>query len=135
MVREQLTLARFTRFSSSTASKLSRLLAAYQTTTSGASPWGDSSDVPPEGRREVLEALVRWGGAADGAFWGAWLGPGAEGGMEVLVGWLNGASWSVEEKKKKGKDKVDEKKRVEVAKTLGLVMQVSFLFLRWLDRA
>lgn len=119
-LREQLTSARFSRFSAITASKLARHLTAFRVDGAGSptSEWGDASDVPPEGRKEVLEALVKWG--ATGDFWVNWLGE--QGGVEVLVEWLMGASATVAGGKGKGKG---GEKRKEVEATLGLVMKVS----------
>ncbi|GAA5906814.1 hypothetical protein JCM6882_006837 [Rhodosporidiobolus microsporus] len=104
------------------------------------SPWGDASDVPPEGRAEVLTALVKY---AKDEFWDAWVEQGAGGGsggkgkekdkdagaakgrsdgVEVLQRWLEGAgrgfaSSAAKEKDgkdvKEGKDAKDAKKERE----------------------
>ncbi|TNY17739.1 hypothetical protein DMC30DRAFT_93076 [Rhodotorula diobovata] len=88
-------------------------LFTYADRSSTASPWGDASDVPPEGRAEVLSAVASYG---RDEFWRAWVDEGmaapstggsgkgkekeksahAEGaksdGLELLQCWLEGAS-------------------------------------------
>ncbi|GAA5936142.1 hypothetical protein JCM3775_003594 [Rhodotorula graminis] len=91
-------------------------LFTYADRSSTASPWGDASDVPPEGRAEVLSALASY---AKDDFWRAWVeegsatsasasaGKGKEkeksgavesgksDGLELLQCWLEGASQRV----------------------------------------
>ncbi|KAL8276466.1 hypothetical protein RQP46_011116 [Phenoliferia psychrophenolica] len=125
-LREHLTSPRMSRFASSSASKIAKHLSLFKVEPPALSAWGDSSDIPPEGRREVLEAFAKWGGTREGDFWKAWVGNSADGGMECLVAWLIGASAKVEPSKKgKGKEKPEESKaKEEVEKTLLLVMQI-----------
>ncbi|GAA5834141.1 hypothetical protein JCM11251_000553 [Rhodosporidiobolus azoricus] len=113
------------------------------------SPWGDASDVPPEGRAEVLTSLVKY---AEAEFWDAWVAHGAKtsgakgkekengkvksDGLEILQRWLEGAArgyaakskeeeGKAEGEKEKKKEKERERKRRELEQgTLALVLQV-----------
>jgi len=49
-------------------------LFTYADRSSTASPWGDASDVPPEGRAEVLSAIASY---AKDDFWRAWVDEGS----------------------------------------------------------
>ncbi|GAA5820825.1 hypothetical protein JCM3770_000356 [Rhodotorula araucariae] len=123
-------------------------LFTYADRTSSSSPWGDGSDVPPEGRAEILSALFSF---ARDDFWRAWLAEGAsaagtsggkgkekEGapaaaksdGLELLQCWLEGASQRVtmssrdKEAAKARPDTKERKKKELEATTLVLVLQV-----------
>lgn len=67
---------RFTAAPSATYDAIASLLDAFSITPTAAnkrlSKWGDSSDVPPEGRLSILLSMLA---NARGEFWLAWLGP------------------------------------------------------------
>lgn len=148
-LRSHLTQRRLTSSPLSTAQKLVRLLSAFSHTdrASSASRWGDASDVPPEGRAEVLTALIRY---AKDDFWKAWLevgrargeaeAAGAKGkaketsavtivsdGLELLQVWLDGASKAFVKDKDGAKERERDRKRKELEQaSLALVLQVRF---------
>ncbi|BGP46984.1 hypothetical protein JCM10450v2_002836 [Rhodotorula kratochvilovae] len=125
-------------------------LFTYADRASTSSPWGDASDVPPEGRAEVLSALLSY---AKEDFWRAWVAEGASAaagagggkgkekeaapapaaksdGLELLQCWLEGASALVsmsskdKEAAKARPDPKERKKKELEAATLVLVLQV-----------
>jgi hypothetical protein len=151
-LKQHLNSKRITGAALSTAQFLVKNLALFSHTekTSILSPWGDASDVPPDGRAEVLSTLLKY---AKDDFWKAWLDVGASSsssggkgkeketngggkakseGLELFQRWLDGAAKgyvsSKEDKDKdKSSDKGREKKRKEMEQTtLALVLQVRF---------
>lgn len=125
-LRESLTATRFTRATTSTVSKIVKILLEFQLPASGeeVGDWGDGSQVPPEGRGEVLDALLRFGGEEGGEVWKAMLGPGGEGSLEVLQSWLVGGAMSLLAGKKE-----ERAKGREAQGTLGRVLKVSLVSL------
>ncbi|GAA5918571.1 hypothetical protein JCM1841_003308 [Sporobolomyces salmonicolor] len=136
-VRAHLSSTRLQRAALSTAQKLLkslRELSHQGGALSTLSPWADGSDVPPDGRAEILTALLKFGGDE---FWQAWLkegegkGKGRSDGLDLLVVWFEGANGSYFKKEDKDKERgkgasegETEKKRKEVEqKTLALVLQ------------
>uniref|UniRef100_A0A0K3C6P9 BY PROTMAP: gi/342320596/gb/EGU12535.1/ Proteophosphoglycan ppg4 [Rhodotorula glutinis ATCC 204091] n=1 Tax=Rhodotorula toruloides TaxID=5286 RepID=A0A0K3C6P9_RHOTO len=144
-IRSHLTQRRLTSSPLSSAQKLVGLLSEFSHTdrSSSASRWGDASDVPPEGRAEVLTALIRY---AKDDFWKAWVevgkvdaanvkGKGKEkdgasqaivsDGLELLQVWLDGASKAFVKDKDGAKEKERDRKRKELEQaSLALVLQV-----------
>ncbi|KAJ8294400.1 hypothetical protein OF846_002259 [Rhodotorula toruloides] len=144
-IRSHLTQRRLTSSPLSSAQKLVGLLSEFSHTdrSSSASRWGDASDVPPEGRAEVLTALIRY---AKDEFWKAWVevgkvdaanakGKGKEkdggsqaivsDGLELLQVWLDGASKAFVKDKDGAKEKERDRKRKELEQaSLALVLQV-----------
>ncbi|GAA6018474.1 hypothetical protein JCM10207_000905 [Rhodosporidiobolus poonsookiae] len=137
-IRQHLTPKRLQGAALSTAQQLVKHLALFNHTerASTLSPWGDASDVPPEGRAEVLTAALKY---AKDDFWRAWLDVGAPSssassgagkgkekessaanakgksdGLGVLQYWLDGAgraySAAAAKDKEKDKDKAEGKK-------------------------
>ncbi|GAA5893736.1 hypothetical protein JCM8208_001231 [Rhodotorula glutinis] len=79
-------------------------LFTYADRSSTASPWGDASDVPPEGRAEVLSAIASY---AKDDFWRAWVDEGSAASASASAG--------------KGKEKEKEKSGIaESGKSDGL---------------
>ena len=146
-IQANLTASRLSKAPTSAAQRLLNLLSPFQHVagpTSTLSDWSDGSDVPPEGRKEVLTELLKYG---TDDFWKAWVAEGdngkenaKSGGIELLSFWFEGASRGIETKKdkEKMKEKAEgegEKKRREVEQmTLALVLQVSLSF-RYLYRS
>ncbi|GAA6060902.1 hypothetical protein JCM10212_003936 [Sporobolomyces blumeae] len=146
-IRSQLTKNRLTRAPASTAQRLLHLLSPFNHAagpTSTLSHWSDGSDVPPDGRKEVLTEILKNGTEE---FWKAWVSEGdrskpssslaskdkdasQSAGVEVLTFWFEGASRGYEGKKDKDKMKekevdADERRRRQVEQmTLALVLQV-----------
>lgn len=143
-IRSHLTAKRLQASPLSTAPKLLKDLRLFSRAESSDSPWGDSSDVPPEGRAEVLHNLLKY---AKEEFWrvflevgqdktGANKGKGKEDGagsehaieshaLELLQGWLEGASRSALREKGSGGSSEKDRKRKELEQTtLMLVLQV-----------
>ncbi|GAA5888332.1 hypothetical protein JCM5296_003290 [Sporobolomyces johnsonii] len=136
-IRAHLSATRLQRAALSTAQKLLkslRELSHQGGASSTLSPWGDGSDVPPDGRAEILTALLKFGGDE---FWQAWLkegegkGKGRSDGLDLLVVWFEGANGSYFKKEDKDKEREKgtgeretEKQRKDVEqKTLALVLQ------------
>lgn len=117
----------------STAQYLVKNLGLFSHTdkSSTLSPWGDASDVPPEGRAQVLSTLLKY---AKDDFWKAWLEVGASGtggggkgkekessssstssskvkseGLELFQRWLDGAAKGYASTSKEGKEREKEK--------------------------
>lgn len=143
-IRSHLTAKRLQASPLSTAPKLLKDLRLFSRAESSDSPWGDSSDVPPEGRAEFLHNLLKY---AKEEFWrvflevgqdktGANKGKGKEDGagsehaieshaLELLQGWLEGASRSALREKGSGGSSEKDRKRKELEQTtLMLVLQV-----------
>ncbi|BGP14866.1 hypothetical protein JCM10213_003778 [Rhodosporidiobolus nylandii] len=137
-LRQHLNAKRLTGAALSSAQFLVKNLALFShiDKSSTLSPWGDASDVPPEGRAEVLSQILKYG---KDDFWKAWLefgsssgskGKEKEGarvrsdGLELLQRWLEGAAKVYarkgDEKESKSKDK--KQKELEQA-TLAYVLQ------------
>ncbi|GAA5857481.1 hypothetical protein JCM9279_007302 [Rhodotorula babjevae] len=77
-------------------------LFTYADRSSTASPWGDASDVPPEGRAEVLSAIASY---AKDDFWRAWVDEGSAAAASASAG--------------KGKEKEKEKEKSGAAAESG----------------
>ncbi|GAA5981950.1 hypothetical protein JCM11641_006809 [Rhodosporidiobolus odoratus] len=151
-LRQHLTSKRLSGAALSTAQKVVEGLAMFSHVdkSSTLSPWGDSSDVPPEGRAEILSQLIKYG---KDEFWKAWVEVGKDGGgssskgkekegaapgkvrsggMELLQRWLEGAARSYSsasskdgDEKEKKNDKAKAKNRKELEQyTLAPVLQV-----------
>ncbi|GAA6008852.1 hypothetical protein JCM11491_003807 [Sporobolomyces phaffii] len=138
-VRANLSASRLSKAPTSTAQRLLSLLSPFNHVggpSSTLSDWSDGSDVPPEGRKEVLTDLLKY---ASDEFWKAWVAEGDHGkenaksaGVELLAFWFEGASRGIETKKDKMKEKEKEsnadegeRKRRQVEQmTLALVLQV-----------
>ncbi|GAA5979985.1 hypothetical protein JCM5350_005986 [Sporobolomyces pararoseus] len=139
-VKAQLTMNRLQKAPASTAQRLLSLLSSFnhvEGPSSTLSDWGDGSDVPPQGRKEVLSEMLKYAGEE---FWKALVQEGDTGkstsksaGVELLSFWFEGASKGFEAKKDKEKlkgkqqagDEEAEKKRKQVEETtLVLVLQV-----------
>lgn len=140
-IRANLTASRLSKAPTSAAQRLLNLLSPFNHVagpTSTLSDWSDGSDVPPEGRKEVLTELLKYG---TDDFWRAWVAEGdngkenaKSGGIEMLSFWFEGASRDMDSKKDKDKMKekdsgdAERKRREVVQMTLALVLQVSFRF-------
>lgn len=141
-LHDLLSPTRFHRASTSTASKLSQIISSFAVTPPQVSAWDDSSDVPPVGRREVVEGMLALGGEE---FWKSWLDLGRLGGgkkevngMDVVVAWFGTAvvamlgSEKEVKKEKEGKKKVEivvgEEDKAVLRKSLAGLVKVSLLF-------
>ncbi|BGP23661.1 proteophosphoglycan ppg4 [Rhodotorula toruloides] len=145
-IRSHLTQRRLTSSPLSSAQKLVGLLSEFShtDTSTSASRWGDASDVPPQGRAEVLTALIRY---AKDEFWKAFVevgkgrgeaeavnakGKGKEkdgaivsDGLELLQVWLDGASKAFAKDKDSTKEKERDRQRKELEQaSLALILQV-----------
>ncbi|GAA5968312.1 hypothetical protein JCM3765_000387 [Sporobolomyces pararoseus] len=138
-VKAQLAANRLQKAPASTAQRLLSLLSTFnhvEGPTSTLSDWGDGSDVPPQGRKDVLSEMLKYAGDE---FWKSLVQEGDTGkstsksaGVELLSFWFEGASKGFEAKKDKEKmkgkevgDDEAEKKRKQVEEiTLALVLQV-----------
>lgn len=98
-LRELLSERAFVKTPKSTSQKIARLLQNFATTASSrSSTWGDTSEVPPAGRDEVLKAILRYGTPA---FLASWCEDAERGGgLEIMQAWLVGAQSSLEGKGK-----------------------------------
>ncbi|GAA5893391.1 uncharacterized protein JCM6883_007651 [Sporobolomyces salmoneus] len=134
-IRTNLSTSRLQKAPTSAAQRLLALLTQFNHTggpTSTLSDWSDGSDVPPEGRKEVLTDLLKY---AREEFWKAWVDEAQNGkslGIELLSFWFEGASKGFDTKKDKekmkekenGAENEAEKKRRGVEQmTLALVLQ------------
>ncbi|GAA6031024.1 hypothetical protein JCM8097_003966 [Rhodosporidiobolus ruineniae] len=155
-VRPLLTSKRIQSAAVSSAQSLVKTLQLFSHTERGStlSPWGDASDVPPEGRAEVLTAIVKY---AREDYYRAWLDCGKEAapsgssakgkekekdkaagsadavksdGLELLQRWLEGASRPYQssagkDEKPKKESAAKEKKRRELEQaSLFYILQV-----------
>jgi hypothetical protein len=139
-VRTQLSAPRLQKAPTSAAQRLLSLLSPFNHvdgSSSTLSDWSDGSDIPPEGRKEVLSELLKYAGEE---FWRAWVQEGDTGssssksaGVELLSIWFEGASKGFEAKKDKeklkgketGAEEAERKRREVEQMTLALVLQVS----------
>lgn len=87
-LKELIEGTRFSKSPSAAAKKLSDLISAFNVSKS-TSKWSDGSNVPPEGRKMVLDAMLKLGRAA---FWKAWLTADIMEGMDTLEKWLIGCA-------------------------------------------
>ncbi|GAA5839546.1 hypothetical protein JCM3766R1_003575 [Sporobolomyces carnicolor] len=151
-VRANLSANRLQKAPTAAAQKLLHLLSPFQHVggpSSTLSDWSDGSDIPPEGRKEILTDLLKYAGDD---FWQAWVregdlsssnsaqssssssssaaSKGVSLGIELLSFWFEGASKSFEAKKEKmkekdnGTDDAERKRRAVEQMTLVLVLQV-----------
>lgn len=148
-IRSNLTQKRLQTAALSTAPKLLKDLRLFSHEGSADSPWGDASDVPPEGRAEVLHSLLQH---AKEEFWRVFLDVGKQAAvkgkgksqpgvddsddslrsdaLDLLQAWLEGASKSiVREKAQAGPSTEKDRKRKELEQaTLAYVLKVRSTF-------
>lgn len=149
-IRANLTQKRLQTAALSTAPKLLKDLRLFSHEGSADSPWGDASDVPPDGRAEVLHHLLQY---AKDEFWRVFLDVGKQASvkgkgkisssagddpddsirsdaLDLLQAWLEGASKSiVREKAQAGPTTEKDRKRKELEQaTLVYVLKVRSTF-------
>lgn len=115
-LKENLTPVRFTKAPLQTVMKLAEILSMFtiDPLSTEISSHGDTSEVPPSARIEVLNAMLMYGKQE---FWANWVG--RDGGMLTIQAWLKGALIT--------KDK-DEKMLAMRSATLLPVLKVSCSF-------